>query len=272
MTWGGWSIEPPMAYVAIAAILYWVGGRDYSRGGRQPLRAASFAAGLATIVLALESPLDGYADQLFWAHMLQHVLLLTVAPPLILLGRPWPRMWLALPLRSRTTIGRALASARWAAPVRAVARPLPAWLLFNAAIVGWHIPGAYNATLQSSAIHDLEHITFYATALLFWAHALAVPPLRTMLDWPRRAAFVAGAMVAGWVLALVFALARHPLYAAYAHLAHRPGGLSALADQQLAAGMMWVPGSISFTIAFIYALYRWLEPQRERAAASAMTI
>jgi putative membrane protein len=261
MTWGGWSIEPPMAYVAIAAILYWVGGRDYSRGGRQPLRAASFAAGLATIVLALESPLDGYADQLFWAHMLQHVLLLTVAPPLILLGRPWPRMWLALPLRSRTTIGRALASARWAAPVRAVARPLPAWLLFNAAIVGWHIPGAYNATLQSSAIHDLEHAMFFFTGLLFWARVIDPGPLRPRLVWPARLAYVVGAMVVGWVLAITLVLIPEPLIAHYAALAHRPGGISALTDQQLAGGMMWVPGSLAYGITALIGVYRWLEPE-----------
>src|ERR1035437_8621527 len=90
MNLGGWSIQPPLAYVAIAAMLYWVGGRGYHRATGQPLRTASFAAGLATIVIAVESPLDGYAEQLFWAHMIQHILLLTVAPPLILLGRPWP--------------------------------------------------------------------------------------------------------------------------------------------------------------------------------------
>ena len=77
----------------------------------------SFVAGLLTIVVALDSPLDTYADQLFWVHMTQHILLLTVAPPLILLGRPWPRMWRALPLPTRTTVGRTIARARWTAPL-----------------------------------------------------------------------------------------------------------------------------------------------------------
>src|SRR5437588_8977787 len=97
---------------------------------REPMRVAAFTAGLLTIVLALDSPIDAYADQLFWVHMLQHVLLLTVAPPLILLGRPWPRMWRALPLESRTSVARTVVHARWTAPLRAVARPLPAWILF----------------------------------------------------------------------------------------------------------------------------------------------
>jgi putative membrane protein len=266
----GWSIDLPFAYVVLMAVLWLWGGRGGVPARRW--RAAAFWAGLATLVIALDSPIDTEADRLLWVHMIQHLLLLTVAPPLLLLARPGPRLLRALPAALRRPLAHGLGRSRWAAPLRALARPLPAWLAFTGTLALWHVPALYDATLHSQAVHDLEHVTFYATALLFWAHALAVPPLRTMLDWPRRAAYVAGAMVAGWVLALVFALARHPLYAAYAHLAHRPGGLSALADQQLAAGMMWVPGSISFTIAFIYALYRWLEPQRERAAASAMTI
>src|SRR5947209_15200741 len=108
MELAGWSIEPPLAYVAVAGILYWLGGRG-RRGRTEALRVLSFVAGLVTIVLALESPLDGWADKLFWAHMVQHVLLLTLAPPLILLSRPWPRMWRGLPLGFRTRVGRALA-------------------------------------------------------------------------------------------------------------------------------------------------------------------
>src|SRR5581483_12178161 len=100
MSLTAWTIDPSVAYVAAAALLYWLGGRGFrSRGGW--LTTLSFTLGLLTIVLALDSPLDTYADRLFWVHMSQHVLLLTVAPPLILLGRPWPRMWRALPLRLR---------------------------------------------------------------------------------------------------------------------------------------------------------------------------
>jgi cytochrome c oxidase assembly factor CtaG len=266
----GWSVDLPLAYVALMASLWLLGGRGGPPTRRW--RAAAFWAGLAALVLALDSPIDQLADRLLWVHMIQHLLLLTVAPPLLLAARPGPRLLRALPVGARRTLAHGLARSRWAAPLRTLARPLPAWLAFSGTLAVWHLPGLYDATLRSAAVHDLEHITFYATGLLFWAHALAVPPLRAMLDWPRRAGYVAGAMVVGWALALVLALARHPLYSVYAHLAHRPGGISAIADQQLAAGMMWVPGSITLTIAFILALYRWLEPQRERSAAPAVTI
>jgi cytochrome c oxidase assembly factor CtaG len=273
MTWGGWSIQAPVAYVAVAALLYWLGGRGWSvRRDRDWLRELSFAAGLATIVLALDSPIDDAADKLFWAHMTQHVLLLTVAPPLILLGRPWPRMWRALPLGARTTVGRAVARSRFGAPLRLLARPVPAWLLFNGTIVIWHLPAAYNATLSSEAVHQCEHAMFFFTALLFWARVIDPGPLRPALVWPARVAYAVGAMIVGWIIAIALVLEPHPLYSHYASLAHRPGGISALTDQQIAGGIMWVPGSVSYTIAFLIGFYRWLEPDRgRRANAAAMT-
>jgi putative membrane protein len=264
VSWHGWSIQPPLAYVVVAAMLYWFGGRRYSRAARtrERWREAAFTLGLVTIVLALESPLDGYADRLFWVHMCQHVLLLTVAPPLILLGRPWPRMWLGLPVQLRTTIGRTLARARWTAGLRTLARPWPAWLLFNATLIGWHIPAAYDLTLRSQTVHDLEHAMFFFTGLLFWAHVIEPGPLRSRLTWPARVGYLVGAMIVGWMLAVTLVLVPHPIYAPYAALVHRPGGISALTDQQLAAGVMWVPGSLAYGLVLFIGVYRWLDPQR----------
>jgi len=270
MSWHGWSIGPSVAYVVVAGLLYWLGGRRRRSEVQSPLRTLSFTAGLATIVLALDSPIDGYADRLFWVHMFQHVLLLTAAPPLILLGRPWPRMWRALPLQLRTPVGRTLARSRYTAALRALTRPLPAWVLFNATIVAWHIPAAYDATLASDTIHNLEHALFFFTGLLFWARVVNPGPLRPRLQWPMRVAYIVGSMIVGWVLALTLVVEQHPLYAHYASLAARPGGISALTDQQLAAGVMWVPGSIAYTIAVFSCLYRWLEPQSSRPRVPAV--
>ena len=266
MSLARWSIDPPfgylaLAYVAVSAALYVLGGRV--RGGtplrREPLRVASFFTGLAVIVVALDSPIDTYADSLFWIHMLQHVLLLTVAPPLILLGHPWPRMWRALPLQTRTTIGRTVAGSRFTAPLRALARPVPAWILFNLTVVAWHIPAAYNATLTSNAVHQIEHATFFFFGLLFWARVVDAGPLRPRLIWPLRVTYVLGAMVVGWVLAIALVVVQYPLYAHYASLVHRPGGLSALGDQQVAGGVMWVLGSAAYTVTLLVGLYRWME-------------
>ncbi len=216
-----------------------------------------------TIVVALDSPIDHYAEQLFWVHMLQHILLLTVAPPLILLGRPWPRMWRALPLEWRTNVGRRLARGAWPRRCERWRDRFPPGCLFNVTLIAWHLPGAYEATLRSNAVHQIEHAMFFFTGLLFWARVIDPGPLRPRLIWPMRIAYVIGAMVAGWGLAIALVLAPHPLYPHYAALVHRPGGISALTDQQLAAGVMWVPGSLAYAIAVVIGFYRWLEPDRE---------
>jgi putative membrane protein len=260
MPWTPWSLDPSLVYVALAAVLYTLGSRGRYRP--QPLQAAAFFGGLLAIVIALDSPIDYYADQLFWVHMLQHILLLTVAPPLFLLGAPWPRMWRALPVGPRTQLARTVVQARWTSPVRALARPIPAWILFNATVLAWHIPAAYDLTLRYGAVHVCEHAMFFFTGLLFWARVIDPGPLRPKLVWPVRIAYTAGAMVVGWALALTLVIVPHPIYGYYAALASRPGGLSALSDQQIAAGIMWVPGSIAYTITFLIGFYRWLEGDR----------
>jgi putative membrane protein len=262
-----WSLDPSLVYVALAAALYVLGSRGRDRP--RPRQAIAFFASLVIIVIALCSPIDYYADDLFWVHMVQHILLLTTAPALMLLGKPWPRMWRAFPLGPRTKVARAVARADWLAPVRALARPIPAWILFNVTVVGWHLPAAYDATLTNGAIHALEHAMFFFTGLLFWARVIDPGPLRPRLVWPVRCAYAAGAMIVGWMLAIALVLEPHAIYGYYSALRTRPGGISALTDQQLAAGIMWVPGSGAYAITFILGFYRWLEPDKSPGRAPA---
>ena len=263
MSWTAWSLDPSLVYVALAAALYTLGSRGRYRP--RPLQAIAFYASLLVIVIALCSPIDYYADDLFWVHMLQHILLLTTAPALMLLGRPWPRMWRALPFGPRTKVARTVTHARWVAPVRALARPVPAWVLFNATLLGWHIPALYDATLTSGVVHALEHVMFFFIGLLFWARVIDPGPLRPRLVWPVRIAYAASTMVVGWMLAIALVMVPHAIYHYYVALPSRPGGISALTDQQLAAGVMWVPGSAAYAITFILGFYRWLEPDRSAA-------
>ena len=239
-----------------AAVLYALGSRP-KLGRPSALQAAAFYTGLLSLVIALDSPIDAYADELLWVHMLQHIILLTVAPPLILLGRPWPTMWRALPRRSRYWFAREVARS----PLRALGKPLAAWILFNATIVVWHIPSAYDLTERNGLAHAGEHALFFFFGLLFWARVIDTGPLRPHLQWPVRIAYIVGAMIVGWVMAIVFVVAPTPIYQHYADLPGRPGGISALTDQQLAGGMMWVGGSLAFTIALLVALYQWVTPE-----------
>jgi putative membrane protein len=248
-------VDWPLIGVVVTAVLYGRGRRRADVRGE-----LCFYAGLLTVVTAVEWPVDSYADTLFWVHMVQHVLLTMVAPPLILLGRPWPRAARPLPLGARRVL------ARTAHSVRSVAAPIPAFILFNVVLLVWHVPALYDLTLRNQLVHDLEHALFFGTALVFWTH-LAPTSRRPRLSDLQRIAYGLAAILVGWALALVLALAPHPLYAHYATLAARPGGLSALADQQLAAGIMWVPASVPFTIAVLFAAYRLLETPRARATA-----
>jgi putative membrane protein len=269
-----WTADPALVWVISAAALFWLGGRRFAmrtRSATRRWRTAAFLAGLATTVLAVGSPLDGWADQLQWAHMLQHVLLLLVAPPLLALARPWNRMWRGFPLSLRRRVAHEGTQGRWSGALRRTARflgdPIPSWLLFTVTLIAWHVPVAYDATLRSPVIHALEHAMFFGTGLLFWTRVIDSPPWRSPLAKTARAIYVASALVVSWMLAVVLALATSPLYAPYTAEASRPGGITALADQQLAAGVMWVPGSIPFTIAILFLAYRWLEPKRPRRRA-----
>jgi cytochrome c oxidase assembly factor CtaG len=141
---------------------------------------------------------------------------------------------------------------------RLLSRPLPAWLAFNVNLVFWHLPFAYDLTLRSTPLHVLEHIAFMLFGILLWAQVLESPPLRIRLTAPHRVYYIVAATAVGWLLSLVLAFAAHPLYPAYAHLADRPGGISALADQQIAGGVMLGPGSVAATIYVFVGLFRWL--------------
>jgi putative membrane protein len=261
-----WQLEPPSTTVAIFALLYAVGWRRRASNRRAARsEAAFFAAGIGALLIALNSPLATFDDELLWVHMTQHVLLLVVAPPLILLGRPWATAWRAFPLPVRRAAAHTvlrLAERPWARAAWSVATaPITALLAFIGTLSVWHLPALYDATLRSPAVHVFEHVTFLATGLLFWSQLVDSPPVRSRLDYPARALHATVATGASWLLAIVIALSE-PLYEGYAQLASRPGGISALADQQLAAGIMWVPGSIPLGVAILLFAYRWLEPER----------
>ena len=256
-----WQVEAPFLAIAGAAILYGIGFRRHVGQRAAGVEAACFLAGLAALVVAL-GPLAAFGDELLWAHMTQHVLILAVAPPLLLLGRPWSTIGRALPISVRRPIARRL----WSGQLRTTARTLTsapfALVLFSATLVAWHIPLLYDATLRTPVVHELEHSLFLAAGLLFWSQLVDAPPFRSRLDDRQRALYAVLGTAAGSAVGLVLALASTPLYSDYAALTSRPGGISALADQHLAAGIMLVPGSIPFLAACVVFLYAWLDVTR----------
>jgi putative membrane protein len=267
-------LSPPALGCGVAAVIYWRGTRPPVRvdGARSHLlqrrrwRALAFYAGLVTIVVALVGPMDGWSDHWFWVHMSQHLLLMMVAAPLVIAGAPWEAPWRLIGHGLRMTLIRSVGrSPRWAlvrAAGRALARPPVAWLVFNVTLLAWHLPALYDLAVRNQAVHDLEHALMFGTGLLFWSQVIDSPPLPARLDQIHRVGYIVSAALVGWVLALGLALPGRSLYPAYAVLHHGSAGLSAVGDQQLAAGMMWVPGSVPYSIAVTCALYRWLDERQ----------
>jgi len=270
-----WPIEPwvLLGVEAIAVLYLWGGARARPRRknpGAARLRAVAFWSGLAAIVFALDTPLETLARQLFWAHMTQHLLLIMVAAPLLVAAAPWLQVWRGLPLAIR----RPLARTAFKHPALAGGRRLAAWLtaplgalaLSSANLWFWHWPQAYDLTLHNHAIHHLEHALFLGLGIVFWAQLIDQPPFRSRLTQLQRVGYVFVATVQAWALAALLAFATAPYYA-YALLPSRPGGISALTDQQFGAGIMWVPGSITYSIVFIACIYLWFRDE-DRAAQS----
>ena len=218
----------------------------------RPWRELSFYAGVAFAFVVLEPPFDGWADRWLAVHMSQHVVLMTVVPPLVVLGRPWPRLWLPFPLAMRRAVGGALAGSRaFRTAGSFVMRPPAALALQSLAVAVWHVPQLYDAAVRNEAVHVLEHVCFVAPALVYWGALLDAPPVRARIDYLRRSGWFAAAMLPGWILAIVLAFANTPVYSAY----------PSITDQQLAAGVMWVPGSLTYFVAAFVAFYRWLDAE-----------
>ena len=264
-----WPIEPwVLLGVEVSAILYlWGGQRRVAPPFR--CRAVAFWSGLATILLALDTPVETLARQLFWAHMTQHLLLIMVAAPLLVVAAPWLQIWRGLPLSIRRPLARtAVRHPALTGPRRVMAwlsAPAGAFILSTANLWFWHWPAAYDLTLRNHLVHHLEHGLFLGLGILFWAQVIDQHPFHARLPQLQRAVFVFGATIASWALAAVLAFATTPFYS-YAALPSRPGGISALTDQQFGAGIMWVPGSITYSIVFIACLYLWFREEDARGA------
>jgi putative membrane protein len=261
-----WPFEPVVLIgVEVAGLLYVIGG---IRHRSDHWRSAAFWAGLLTILVALQSPIEMLARQLFWIHMVQHLLLMVVAAPLLALASPWTRLWRALPLGWRRGVARPLFRDPRLQPIRWVYRklsnPTVIWVLAAGNLWLWHLPALYDLTLRNHLVHHLEHTLFLALGIAFWAQVFDQYPFRSRLSSLGRAAYVFLTMVQSWGLAAVLSLATVPFYA-YSQLPWRPGGISALTDQELGGGMMWVPGAITYSIAFVAFLFRWLADEESRS-------
>jgi cytochrome c oxidase assembly factor CtaG len=214
-------------------------------------RPVSYIAGLLVIGFALMSPLDVLVQQLFFMHMIQHLLLIMVAPVLLLLPNPMPFLLWGLPQRGRIVAGRVLNNVihKQSAVgqfLRKVTGPAAVWFIMILFIVGWHDPAMYNAALRSEFVHDLEHLTMFAAGMLFWWTVTgAGPRLHKNLSRPAKIAFVIAAIPPNMALGAALAFSQQPIYSYYSDMP-RLWGISVLDDQRLSGIIMWIPGSMMY--------------------------
>jgi cytochrome c oxidase assembly factor CtaG len=220
-------------------------------------RVAAFATGLGSVVVALCSGLDALGQRLLTAHMIQHMILLMVAPPLIWMGAPVAPLLLGLPRTVRRRVARGLGWLPVRTATRALANPVVSWVAFVTAFWAWHVPALYDAALRSDVWHHIEHACFLATAMLFWRPVILAWPARS--SWPRWATipYLVLADLQNSVLAAILTFSDRVIYQAY-EAAPRAGSMSALEDQSVAGVIMWVPGSIAFLLPVIWLVFTGL--------------
>jgi len=248
-----------------ATALYIAGWWRLRRKGRRKLatgwRLASYLGGITALVLALLSPIDALQALLFLMHMIQHLLLMMIAPPLLWLGSPMPISVWGLPHNLRRSLGALLGrDALFRRGLRAATTPFISWLIFVATLWGWHDPAAYDAALRITWLHDLEHLTFFGAALLFWWHATAAGPrIHGRFPFAARVAYLLLAFFVNFVPSVPLALANQPIYTFYTEVP-RLWGISALQDQRIGGVIMWIPGGMMYAGAILILIIRHLGP------------
>lgn len=269
--WSAWNLSPfTLPTLLLVGFLYWRGYTRLRRAGArpglrnravvQPWQALCFLWGLLALNVALVSPLDALGSSLLSAHMAQHIILLVVAPPLLVLASPGYVLPWAFPLGTRRRVAgwwHGGDVGRLTGPIsRALFTPLAASLLYAAVVWVWHAPGLYQAALTVETVHVLEHLTFLGGAYLFWWLLLA-PLGRWRTHHGVGVATLFFASVQGSALGALMAFSPTVWYPAY-EVTAPSWGTTALADQQLAGLIMWMPVGTVYVLLACAFLWRWL--------------
>lgn len=266
-----WSFPVwPAIGIVVTGALYLRGWRALQRTRARELpawRAQCFFAGLLAIWIALASPIDALDDYLLAAHMLQHFILMSVAPPLLVLGAPVVPMLRGVPRGVIRAFRPVFASRAVHKVAHALGRPAIVWLVMNVAYLGWHVPKAFELTLHSEAWHNTEHMCFLFTSIAFWW--VIIEPWPTRMRWSRWMVipYLLTADLVNTMLSAVLTFSGKVLYPSYA-AAERITSLTPLNDQILAGAEMWVLNSTVFLVPVAVVVITLLSPKRRRKAAA----
>lgn len=250
-SWNAWKLYPSFlaGWLLLGGVYFLFAGPLRSRfpGSRPvpPARLASFAAGLALMLISLQGPLHELSDTyLFSAHMVQHLAVMLVMPPFLIYGLPDWMLRPALRLPGMTALARALT------------RPLVAFALINVVFGAWHFPGPYDLMMRDHDVHILMHLMIMATGVVMWWPVMSPLPELPRIPGPLQMVYLFVLGIPMMVVAALITFSRTALYAWYGQ-APRLFGLSLLDDQRLGGVIMWVPGALVLWIGITAVYFRW---------------
>ncbi|HEX3840220.1 MAG TPA: cytochrome c oxidase assembly protein [Acidimicrobiales bacterium] len=266
-----WSLDP-FQFVVIAVVFAHEVGlarlrhrSDPIRTRRRRLHSVAFYAGLGVLLLAVESPIDYWASDYFFVHMLEHLLIAFYAPILIVFGAPWIPLLFALPVGVRRTVIRFVRLGPWSSILRRVGRgvssPWFALISFNVVMVAWHLPALFDLSEHNQAVHIwLMHGSFFLTGMLFWLQIIPSHPFRLKAAPVWQAGAIVSTNVVMFVLAMALSIfSATSWYPVYRNL---PGvTLSPFADQQIGAAILWVCGDFWAAPALVVVIKRAIDQE-----------
>ena len=254
--WVRWTLHPSTVIgLAILGGLYvWASAR--LRMKPRLYQQICFFSGLLVIFASLNGPIHDLSDYyLFSAHMVQHLLITLLVPPLLISGTPG---WMLRPLLSHKSVAKV---------AKFVTRPMSCFVIFNVVISVWHLPPMYNATLSEHGVHIGEHLMFMAAAVLMWWPFLSPLPELPRLSYPGQMLYCFLMILPMSIIAVYITMADTILYPAYTS-APRISGLSPMDDQQLGGLIMWIPGSVVFYIILTVVFFRGVGSGRDDVAGA----
>ncbi len=265
--------SPPAVLFLLLTSAYTIGAMRLAtrsdKDGRFWYKFTASVLGLVLLATALAGPLDYYSGDLFAAHMSQHIVIAMFAAPLLLLARPMPAYIWALPRPLRVGVGTALTNSGVIIKVmRILTRPSVALPLFIGTLYAWHIPAAYNQSLEDEWLHLFMHFTMFTTAVLFWWPIIGPPPIRTKLTHPQRIVYLLLAVTPTAVLAAIITLSKSVLFDFYLD---SPGHFSwsPTEDQRTGGLLMWIPGNFVYLTTVTILFFRWFKEEEQKTSREA---
>ena len=263
--WEATTLLPLLLLLGAYGVGLWRLHRKSRRFPVTPGRITFFVLGWLALFLALVSPIERYASELFYIHMVQHLLLVMMAAPLFLLANPMAIFLWFLPSTVRRESGQVLTRRRIVPrALRVFTLPQGAFILYTAALWAWHAPLVYQAALRMDPVHHLEHLTLFGTAALFWWPVIGSAPVRSRVSYPLRFLYLILATIQNTALGIILTFSDGVIYSYYEGTpAH--WGIGVIADQQMGGLIMWVGGKMMYLLALAILFFAWFAREEQRA-------